>query len=170
MSATDRFRALAEDVVDEALAADPVLATYLGDHRFDALLPDLSETALDARLRTIDVQVTALDAIDDVELDVADLVDLALVHDLHRDLDEFGELDWSAGLMGAPRIHYSRSFFRGIQLVRRRREVVYGLQTPAGRPVKAVDYKFDIDEVKQPVIAAIVSAGWTYQPILWPKR
>ena len=85
-------------------------------------------------------------------------------------LDEFGELDWSAGLMAAPRIHYSRSFFRGIQLVRRRREVVYGLQTPAGRPVKAVDYKFDIDEVKQPVIAAVVSAGWTYQPILWPKR
>jgi hypothetical protein len=24
--------------------------------------------------------------------------------------------------------------------------------------------------VKQPVIAAVVSAGWTYQPILWPKR
>ena len=79
MSATDRFRALAEDVVDEALAADPVLATYLGDHRFDALLPDLSEAALDARLRTIDVQVTALDAIDDVELDVADLVDLEIL-------------------------------------------------------------------------------------------
>ena len=85
-------------------------------------------------------------------------------------LDEFGELDWSAGLMAAPRIHFSRSFFRGIQLVRRQREVVYGLQTPAGRPVKAVDYKFDIDAVKQPVIAAVVSAGWTYQPILWPKR
>ena len=79
MSATDRFRALAENVVDEALAADPVLATHLGDHRFDAALPDLSETAVDTRLRTIDVQVTALDAIDDVELDVADRADLEIL-------------------------------------------------------------------------------------------
>lgn len=85
-------------------------------------------------------------------------------------LDEFGEIDWSAGLMAAPRIHYSRSFFRGIQLVRRQREVVYGLQTPTGQPGKVVDYTFDIDEVKQPVIAAVIAAGWTYQPILWPKR
>lgn len=85
-------------------------------------------------------------------------------------LDEFGELDWSAGLMAAPRIHYSRSFFRGIQLVRRQREVVYGLRTPTGQPGKVVDYAFDIDEVKQPVIAAVIAAGWTYQPIIWPKR
>lgn len=85
-------------------------------------------------------------------------------------LDEFGELDWSAGLLAAPRIHYSRSFFRGIQLARRRREVVYGLRVPTGQPGKVVDYTFDIDEVKQPVIAVVVAAGWTYQPIIWPKR
>jgi hypothetical protein len=24
--------------------------------------------------------------------------------------------------------------------------------------------------VKQPVIAAVLAAGWTYQPILWPRR
>ncbi len=85
-------------------------------------------------------------------------------------LDEFGELDWSAGLMAAPRIHYSRSFFRGVQLVRRQREVAYGFRTPVGQPGKVLDYTFDIDEVKQPVIAAVVAAGWTYQPMLWPKR
>ncbi len=85
-------------------------------------------------------------------------------------LDEFGELDWSAGLMAAPRIQYARSFFRGIQLVRRQREVVYGLRSPMGQLGKVVDYKFDIDELKRPVIAAVLAAGWTYQPILWPRR
>lgn len=85
-------------------------------------------------------------------------------------LDEFGEIDWSAGLLAAPRVHYSRRFFRGVQLVRRQREVVYGLRTPTGQPGKVLDYAFDIDTLKQPVIAAVVAAGWTYQPILWPKR
>ena len=37
------FGALADRVVDGLLARDPVTATWLGDHRFDDRLADLSE-------------------------------------------------------------------------------------------------------------------------------
>lgn len=85
-------------------------------------------------------------------------------------LDEFGEVDWSAGLLAAPRIHYSRTFFRGVQLVRKEGGVAYGFKTPTGGLAKVLDYKFDIDELKQPVIDTVTASGWTYQPILWPQR
>ena len=79
MSTTDEFRRLAERIVDDLLAADPVGATALGDHRFDGSLPDLSAAGVDSQLRTIDDHVTALDAVDDVELDVTDFVDLEIL-------------------------------------------------------------------------------------------
>ena len=42
-SATEDFRRISQDVIDYLLAQDPVGATWLGDHRFDHELPDLSE-------------------------------------------------------------------------------------------------------------------------------
>lgn len=79
MSVTDDFRALAERIVDDLLEADPVSATWLGDHRFDGRLPDLSGDAVASQLRLIDDRITALDAVDDVELDMTDLVDLEIL-------------------------------------------------------------------------------------------
>ncbi len=79
MSVTEEFHALAERIVDDLLEADPVGATSLGDHRFDDRLPDLSANAVEARVRTMDDHLTALDAVDDVELDVTDLVDLEIL-------------------------------------------------------------------------------------------
>ena len=60
MSATKEFRSLAESCVDAMLAADPVSATWLGDHRFDDRLPDWSDTG--GLVRTIDAQLTAVGA------------------------------------------------------------------------------------------------------------
>lgn len=86
-------------------------------------------------------------------------------------LDEFGEVEWSAGAMGAPRVTFQRSFFRGAQLVRKERGIAYGFKTPVGGGAgKVLDYSFDIDALKQPVIEAVTAGGWTYQPILWPRR
>ena len=68
------------------------------------------------------------------------------------------------------RVHYARTFFRGVQLVRMERGVAYGFKTPAGAPGKVLDYRFDINEVKQPVVDAVTECGWTYQPIIWPRR
>lgn len=79
MSATDDFHRIAHAAVDDLLAADPVTATWLGDHRFDDRLPDPTVGTEDAFLRTLDDHLTALDAVDDVELDLEDQVDLEIL-------------------------------------------------------------------------------------------
>lgn len=91
--ATEGFRRIAEACVDSALAADPVAATWLGDHRFDDRLPDYSDESLDARAREVDDELTAIDAVDDVELDLTDLVDLEILRArLQREVFEISEL------------------------------------------------------------------------------
>ena len=90
---TQAFRRLAEESIDAALEADPVAATWLGDHRFDDRLPDYSSDALTTRARMIDDKLTAIDAVDDVELDVVDLVDLEILRSrLQREAFEIEEL------------------------------------------------------------------------------
>ena len=79
MSVADEFHLLADRVVDDLLEADPVSATWLGEHRFDDRLPDMSAGGVAQQLRMVDDHVTELDAVDDVELDVADLVDLEIL-------------------------------------------------------------------------------------------
>ena len=79
MSVTEEFRAHAERIVDDLLAWDPEEATALGDHRFDDRLPDLSAVAVDDRLTAVEDHLTVLDAIDDVELDITDLVDMEIL-------------------------------------------------------------------------------------------
>jgi uncharacterized protein (DUF885 family) len=92
VSVTDDFRRLSVRAVDDLLRADPVSATWLGDHRFDDQLPDLSGAAVAARLTMIDDHVTALDAVDDVELGVTDQVDLEILRaQLLRSRFDLGE-------------------------------------------------------------------------------
>ena len=76
---TQEFHAIADAVLADLLAADPVAATWLGDHAHDSELPDLTDTAVNARAGRLDDHLTALDAVDDVELDVADFVDLEIL-------------------------------------------------------------------------------------------
>ncbi|MHB1164974.1 MAG: DUF885 domain-containing protein [Candidatus Nanopelagicales bacterium] len=77
MSATTDFRALAERIVDDLLEADPVAATSLGDHRLDGRLTGIGDPA--ARRDRLDDHLALLDAIDDADLEVADLVDLEIL-------------------------------------------------------------------------------------------
>jgi uncharacterized protein (DUF885 family) len=79
MTVSEDFRRLAERIVDDLLETDPVSATWLGDHRYDDRLADLSAPGLEAQLRRVDDHITALDAVDDVELGVSDLVDLEIL-------------------------------------------------------------------------------------------
>src|SRR5438046_2316342 len=44
-----RFTAFGDRIVDALLKSDPVGATQLGDHRYDALLPDVSASGRAAR-------------------------------------------------------------------------------------------------------------------------
>jgi len=87
-------------------------------------------------------------------------------------LDEFGEVDWNAGLTAAPVVHFRKTFFRGIVLGRRERGVAYGFKTPTGGGFgKMLDYEFDAGWLKDRITGVITGSGWTYQPVLRaPKR
>jgi hypothetical protein len=87
-------------------------------------------------------------------------------------LDEFGEVEWSAGLTTAPTVHFRKTFFRGVVLGRRERGVAYGFKTPLGGGFgKMLDYEFDVGWLKDRVTGVVTGSGWTYQPVLRaPKR
>ncbi|CAB4916733.1 MAG: DUF885 family protein [Actinobacteria bacterium] len=98
-SATDEFRALAGSVIDELLSWEPVAATWLGDHRFDASLPDFTSAHL-GRCRTrIEDRLAALDAIDDLDLDPEDGVDLEILRAqlsrIHFEITELRATTWN---------------------------------------------------------------------------
>jgi uncharacterized protein (DUF885 family) len=73
------FAALAERIVDEVLARDPVAATWLGEHRYDGRLPDLSQESVDETLIVVDQALSAVDQIDDVALGTVSAVDLEIL-------------------------------------------------------------------------------------------
>ena len=98
MNVTTQFRALADRIVDDLLEADPVAATDLGDHRFDGRLTDHSREAAAVRLRSVDDHLAHLDAVDDVELQIDDLVDLEILRAVllgsRFEIDELRHRQW----------------------------------------------------------------------------
>jgi uncharacterized protein (DUF885 family) len=75
----DRYCRTATGILDALLEADPVWASQLGDHRYDARLPDLSAAAVESRAAVLSEALAALDGLDDAGLDSDDLVDLELL-------------------------------------------------------------------------------------------
>jgi uncharacterized protein (DUF885 family) len=69
------FAPLAEKIVDAILEADPVAASYAGDHRFDHRLPDLSTEGVAADVSMLRDAAHALSQVDADVLDPADRVD-----------------------------------------------------------------------------------------------
>lgn len=78
-SATEDFRRISIQAIDFLLEQDPVAATWLGDHRFDALLPDMSVEAMHRQTQTLEDFLNELDAVDDVELEHQDFVDVEIL-------------------------------------------------------------------------------------------
>ena len=78
-AATQQFKTIATNAIDDLLSFDPVFATYLGDHRFDDLLPDLTEKARGQQAQKITDHLTELDAVDDLELSTSDQIDLEIL-------------------------------------------------------------------------------------------
>ena len=87
-----------------------------------------------------------------------------------RALEDLGSVEWLAGTEGpVPRVRHARRFFRGIVLFHYRRGVAWAVTPRAPREVgKVYDYRFDARDVKGPVVATVVEAGWGFQPVLWP--
>lgn len=92
-SARDEFLRLADDYVDDLARRHPDTATELGDHRFDDLLPDRSQSALDDERRGLAKFADRLTAIGQAGLDAELRVDAAvLANDVARRLFELTEL------------------------------------------------------------------------------
>jgi uncharacterized protein (DUF885 family) len=96
---TLEYPQLAEQIVDELLAADPRLASDVGDHRHDDRLPDLSADGVAARVRMLGDASAALSGVDTDGLPLADRVDheqlLWLVERALFQLTEVREHEWN---------------------------------------------------------------------------
>jgi uncharacterized protein (DUF885 family) len=77
--ANSAFDALSKAWLDQLAGASPVYATQLGDHRFDAELPDLSEAGRTSRMAQVKATQTALAAIDLATLSRENQVDAAML-------------------------------------------------------------------------------------------
>jgi len=73
------FTDLARQAVDDLLEADPVSATWLGDHRYDNRLPQQTAADLARHADRLDGYLSALDAVDDLHLSVTEQVDLEIL-------------------------------------------------------------------------------------------
>jgi uncharacterized protein (DUF885 family) len=92
-AAGDALRRLAEEYVDDLARRHPDAATELGDHRFDELLPDVSEAALADERRVLDRFAARLTDLDGPALEPELRVDAALMAgDVARRLFEIEEL------------------------------------------------------------------------------
>jgi len=94
-----QFPALAAAVVDEYLAADPVAATSLGDHRHDHRLAEPDAAARATQAAAWRARLADLDAVDVDALDLGEQVDHAILR--HRidsrlfALSELREHEWN---------------------------------------------------------------------------
>ena len=78
-SAQQQFERIAREVIEDSFRMDPVGATWMGEHAFDSLLPDLTKYGQEQFSQRIEGYLAALDAVDDVELALPDLVDLEIL-------------------------------------------------------------------------------------------
>jgi uncharacterized protein (DUF885 family) len=93
-SAADRaFTELARDYLDDRAQRHPNLATDLGDHRFDALLPEYSAAAFESERRVQDRWAARLAAIDTAALSAEMQVDAGMLGNaIERRIFELDEL------------------------------------------------------------------------------
>jgi len=93
------FVPLAERIVDALLEANPRIASFAGDHRFDGRLPDFSPDAVAAETAMLRDAAQALSEVDVGALDAEDRVDhgalLALVERRLFELTEVREHEWN---------------------------------------------------------------------------
>lgn len=81
-------------------------------------------------------------------------------------LEYWASFDWSAGGGGA-NIHWKKQM--GMVFFEYQHERVFGIQIgPDGRPTGDLSYTytFNLQELKQPIISVVTTAGWTWQPLM----
>ena len=96
---TQAFEEFAAATVEDILVRQPVLASSLGDHRFDGRLDDLRLAALDEERRVISARLAELHKWDDEALPIGHRVDAEVLSVRLRDrlleIEEDGEHTWN---------------------------------------------------------------------------
>lgn len=84
-----------------------------------------------------------------------------------RCYEEYRSLTWSVGTAGPePIVHYQKNFFGGRILYKKTYGVGYGFRTTDPRSAgKVYEYRFDIDEIRAPIIATVEENGWEWVPV-----
>jgi hypothetical protein len=84
-----------------------------------------------------------------------------------RCYEEYRSITWSVGTSGLePVIHYQKSFFGGRILFKKTYGIGYGFRTTDPRSAgKVYEYRFDIDEIRDPIIATVEANGWEWVPV-----
>lgn len=84
-----------------------------------------------------------------------------------RCVEERSSVQWSAGAAGlVPNVSWGASFFRGVILFERTREVILGLRDePPLEPGTVIEYDFDPWRIKGPVVRTALERGWSYRPV-----
>ena len=84
-----------------------------------------------------------------------------------RCCEELGTVSWTVGSKGPiPAVSYARSFFRGRILYSKQYARGYGLrQLAPSEPRKIYEYKFDVNEIRGPIIVTVEQSGWEWVPV-----
>lgn len=84
-----------------------------------------------------------------------------------RCYEEYRSLTWSVGTSGLePIVHYQKSSFGGRILFKKTYGVGYGFRTTDPRSAgKVYEYRFDIDEIRDPILATVEANGWEWVPV-----
>ncbi|WP_437731345.1 DUF885 domain-containing protein [Sorangium sp. So ce1335] len=106
--AEQALAAVSARVLEEYLRDEPVRATEAGDHRYDALWPDVSEQGEAARRRALEAALAELIAVPSEALGLQSRVDAAMIENQLRSalfaIDELREATWNpmvyTGLVG----------------------------------------------------------------------
>lgn len=84
-----------------------------------------------------------------------------------RCFEVLGTVEWMAGTAGlTPVAHYSKSRFGGRILFQKSYGVGYGIKDGTSMDIgKVYEYKFDVDEIKEPLEKIIKELGWEWVPV-----
>jgi hypothetical protein len=84
-----------------------------------------------------------------------------------RCFETLGTVSWTVGAGGlTPSVHYSKSSFGGRILFQKSYGVGYGVKDPGSPEMgKVYEYKFDVDEIRGPIITAVKANGWEWVPV-----
>ncbi len=85
-----------------------------------------------------------------------------------RALEESLDVEWQAGV---PRLSFSAEKFQGRTLGSKSFGTGYAFTSIDPLDFgKAYSYRFDVSEMKDPIVQTILDAGWTYVPVATKRR